>query len=42
MNEVRDVNVLDVQNGAQPEEREDWRARGVIRDPDGLWRRDGK
>ncbi|GCC43484.1 hypothetical protein chiPu_0027309, partial [Chiloscyllium punctatum] len=39
---VRDFNVLDVQNGAQPEEREDWRARGAIPDPDGVWRRDGQ
>ncbi|GCC47168.1 hypothetical protein chiPu_0031141 [Chiloscyllium punctatum] len=37
VNEVRDVNVLDVQNGAQPEEREDWRARGAIPDPDVVW-----
>ncbi|GCC18851.1 hypothetical protein chiPu_0020908, partial [Chiloscyllium punctatum] len=42
VNEVQDVNVLDVQNGAQPEERKDWRARGTIPDPDGDWRRDGK
>ncbi|GCC43387.1 hypothetical protein chiPu_0027634 [Chiloscyllium punctatum] len=36
--EVRDVNILDVQNCAQPREVEDWLAKGAARDPDGVWR----